>query len=67
MRLRGTTAALGNHPHASWRVHGAVSATPAGVLYAAWEIDKHNDHKRVRKDIVTATVAKYLELEVGNM
>ncbi len=26
------------------------------VLYTAWEIDKHNDYKRVRKDIATAKV-----------
>ena len=26
------------------------------VLYAAWEIDKYNDYKRVRKDISTAKV-----------
>jgi acyl-CoA dehydrogenase len=26
------------------------------VLYTAWQIDKHNDYKRVRKDIATAKV-----------
>ena len=26
------------------------------VLYTAWEIDKYNDYKRVRKDIATAKV-----------
>ena len=63
----GTSAALENQPHADWRVPGAVGTALAGELYAAWEIDKYNDYKRVRKDMATAKVATYLELEVRNL